>query len=151
MREYLQILTINYSTFIIINLILSTIVILLERKNPTSALAWLFFLNLFPGFGFFFYILLSQNISKRKIFRYTKEETLLYTSILGEQREAILSNRYDFSNETSYLYKDMILFHNKLSRSLFTQNNTVTFFFQGSTKFDALFADIERATYSIIL
>lgn len=151
MREYLQILTINYSTFIFINLLLSAIVILLERKNSTAALAWLFFLNLFPGFGFFFYILLSQNISKRKIFRYTKEESLLYSSILDEQREAILSNNFTFNNPISSHYKDMILFHNKLSHSLLTQNNTVQIFTNGTDKFDSLFMDISKASDHIHL
>lgn len=151
MLEYLQILTINYSTFILINLLLSAIVILLERKNSTAALAWLFFLNLFPGFGFFFYILLSQNISKRKIFRYTKEESLLYSSILSEQREAILTDRIHFVNNILPQYKDMILFHNKLSQSLLTQNNTVKIFTEGTDKFESLLQDIQNATDHIHL
>lgn len=151
MSDYLQTLTLNYSTFILINLLLSAIVILLERKNSTAALAWLFFLNLFPGFGFFFYILLSQNISKRKIFRYTKEESLLYSSILSDQREAILSNHFPFANEIVHRYKDMILFHNKLSQSLLTQNNTVEIFTDGASKFEQLFEDIKQATDHIHL
>lgn len=151
MLEYLQILTINYSTFILINLLLSAIVILLERKNSTAALAWLFFLNLFPGFGFFFYILLSQNISKRKIFRYTKEESLLYSSILSEQREAILTDKMQFINNILPQYKDMILFHNKLSQSLLTQNNSVKIFTEGDDKFESLLSDIQNASDHIHL
>jgi len=151
MTGYLQSLTFDYATFIILNLILSTIVILLERKNPTGALAWLFFLNLFPGFGFFFYILLAQNISKRKIFIYTQEEAKLYQNFLKEQRRSIKSGEFVFNEENTEKHKDMILFHNKLSGSIFSQNNEISIFTDGNKKFEALFKDINEATHHIHL
>jgi len=149
MAQYLQSLTFNYATFLALNLILSSIVILLERKNPTGALAWLFFLNLFPGFGFFFYILLAQNISKRKIFKYTMEEANLYQKNLKEQRRAIRYGTFDFNDINAAKHQDMILFHNKLSGSLYTQNNDVTIYTLGKDKFKDLFNDIIKATCHI--
>ncbi len=149
MTDYLQTLTFDYATFLILNLILSSIVILLERKNPVGALAWLFFLNLVPGFGFFFYILLAQNISKRKIFLYTQEEAKLHQKLLKDQRKAIMQDDFDFEDKNAYKHRDMILFHNTLSGSIFTQNNDIQFFTSGHRKFDALFNDIENATHHI--
>lgn len=146
MIEFLQELTFDYATFLTLNLILSSIVILLERKNPTGALAWLFFLNLFPGFGFFFYILLAQNISKRKIFKYTKEEANLYQKTLKEQRRSIRYGNYAFADKNAKKHQDMILFHNKMSGSLYTQNNDVTIYTLGKDKFKDMFNDIIEAT-----
>lgn len=151
MNDYLQYLPIDFATFITINLILSTVVILLERKNPTAALAWLFFLNLLPGIGFFFYVLLAQNISKRKIFRYTQEEANLYQKILKEQRRSIIYGDFTFINDTAETHKDIILFHNKLSNALYSQNNDVTVFTHGRDKFASLFKDIKNAKYHIHL
>ncbi len=149
MNDYLQYLPINLTTFIIINLILSTVVILLERKNPTGALAWLFFLNLLPGIGFFFYVLLAQNISKRKIFRYTQEEANLYQKILRDQRRSIIYGDFTFTSSTAEKHKDIILFHNKLSSALYSQNNSVNIFTHGRDKFKSLFQDIEAAKYHV--
>ncbi len=149
MNDYLQYLPINLTTFVTINLILSTVVILLERKNPTGALAWLFFLNLLPGIGFFFYVLLAQNISKRKIFRYTQEEANLYQKILRDQRRSIIYGDFTFINSTAEKHKDIILFHNKLSSALYSQNNDVKVFTHGRDKFKSLFKDIEDARYHV--
>ncbi len=151
MLEYIQSFTFDYATFITVNLLLSSVVILLERKNPTAALAWLFFLNLFPGLGFFFYILLAQNISKRKIFKYTSEEERLYVKFLKQQRRSIQNNTYDFHSGDVAEHKDMILFHNRLSDSILSQNNDVTIYSNGNDKFDQLFKDIESASHHIHL
>ncbi|MBC7960524.1 MAG: PLDc N-terminal domain-containing protein, partial [Vallitaleaceae bacterium] len=80
MLDYVTSLGLDYVTIFSVNLVLSCIAISLERKNPTATLAWLFFMTSLPGIGFFFFLLLSQNISKRKIFKYTAEESQLYTS-----------------------------------------------------------------------
>jgi cardiolipin synthase len=143
--EYFKFLTINYSTFLIINLILSTIVILLERKTPTAALAWLFFLNLVPGFGFFFYILLSQNISKRKIFRYTEYEENEYSNMLGRQFKLFESDNFSFSDSKMHKFKDLIMFHNRISHSYYSQNNNIDIFTNGEEKFKNLINDLTNA------
>ncbi len=149
MVTYLQYLPTGFVTFILLNLILSSIIILLERKDPTGALAWLFFLNLVPGIGFIFYVLLAQNISKRKIFKYTQEEATLYQKNLQNQRQSIINGNPSFINENAKKHKDMILFHNKLSNSLYSQNNDVTIFTKGIDKFNSLFEDIENAKHHI--
>lgn len=151
MTSYLQSLTLDYATFIILNLLLSSLVILFERKDPKAALAWLFFLNLIPGVGFVFYILLAQNISKRKIFRYTQEEASLYGRLLNEQRRAIKSDKFAYIHPEVAKYKDMILFHNKLSGSIFTQNNDMKIYTKGHDKFVDLFNDIDNARHHIHL
>ena len=144
-------LTFNFSIWIIINLILSSVVVLLENKKPTSALAWLFFLNLFPIIGFLFYILLSENIARRKIFSYTSHEMDIFNKILTKQYRDFKLGAFPFSDKSTDQYREMILFHNRLSEAFYSQNNKLEFFYEGQTKFDRLFADIKNARHHIHL
>ena len=52
-----------------VNFIIAFTIIFLERKNPSATLAWLMILFILPGFGIVLYIMLSQNISRHKIFK----------------------------------------------------------------------------------
>lgn len=141
----------DYLTVLIFNLLFSIIIISLERKNPTAALAWLFFMTMLPGIGFFFYVLLSQNISKRKIFKYTSEESAAFVSLLHRQRSTFEERSFKFNDPAINEHIDMILFHNKLSESFYTQNNKVQIYTDGQSKFDALIHDIYHATDHIHL
>ncbi len=145
MVTYIQVFTQDYATILLINILLSIAVISLERKNPTSALAWLFFMTLLPGIGFFFYILLSQNIAKNKIFKYTKEESAVYASVLEQQRRAFKTDSFQFKDVRIKEYIDNILFHNKLSESFYTQNNNIKIYTKGKEKFDELIHEMEAA------
>lgn len=151
MSQFLENLTLNFSALILINLILSSVVVLLENKRPTSALAWLFFLNLFPIIGFLFYILLSENISRRKIFSYTSQESDHFNEILTKQYHEFKLGSFNFSDRGTEQYREMILFHNRLSEAFYSQNNDIQFFFDGKPKFDTLFKDIRNAKHHIHL
>jgi len=146
---YINIFGIANITFLILNAILSLAVLILERKNTSSALAWLSVMIFLPGIGFFFYIMLSQNIAKRKIFKYTDEEQSLYSSYLDKQAEAFKAGTFKFNDPTIALHQDHILFHNKLSESFYTQNNELDILIDGETLFDQLFEDIQSASHHI--
>lgn len=151
MDQFLTNITFNFSLLILINLILSSVVVILENKRPTSALAWLFFLNLFPIIGFFFYILLSENISRRKIFNYTRHESDIFNQILTNQYHDFKLGTFEYSDKSTEQYRDMILFHNRLSEAFYSQNNEIDFYFDGQSKFDAFFEDIKNAKHHIHL
>ena len=144
-------LTFNFSIWIIINLILSSVVVLLENKKPTSALAWLFFLNLFPIIGFLFYILLSENIARRKIFSYTSHEMSIFNNILANQYLDVKLGAFPFSDQSTERYREMILFHNRLSEAFYSQNNEIDFFYDGQSLFDRLLTDIKNARHHVHL
>lgn len=150
-NQYFTYFTFNFSLLIVVNLLLSSVVVLLENKRPTSALAWLFFLNLFPVIGFFFYILLSENISRRKIFSYTLKEKNIFDQILADQYQDFKLGNFSEFKEFSDRYKEMVLYHNRLSEAFYSQNNEIDFFFDGQAKFDALFKDIKKAKHHIHL
>lgn len=145
MIQYFTSLGINYVTIFVLNLILSCIAISLERKNPTATLAWLFFMTSLPGIGFLFFLLLSQNISKRKIFKYTAVESQLYATFLKEQAKSFVKGTFKFKDPALALYSDMILFHNRISESFYSQNNELTIFTDGTKKFEDLMMEINKA------
>ena len=151
MITYIATFTHNYTIVLIFNLIFSIIIISLERRNPISALAWLFFMTMLPGIGFFFYLLLSQNISKRKIFKYTHEESAAYNFVLDKERSAFEKGLFKYKDPDMDVYRDIIIFHNKLSEASFTQNNDITIFTNGQEKFDRLIAEMKEAKSHIHL
>lgn len=132
-----------------LNTILAIVIIFLERKNTSSSLAWIFVLVLLPGIGFLFYILLSQNIARRKIFKYTDDERDLYDQFLSQQAESFRNGTFKFNDTTMALYKDQIIFHNQLSESFYTQNNDIHIFTDGNDKFNQLLEDIDNAKHHI--
>ena len=120
MLEYLTNFGIDYATLFLYNLVFSIIVISLEKRNTNTLLAWLFFMSLLPGIGFFFFLLLSQNISKRKIFKYTAEERELYQTYLKQQTESFRYGTFRFKDQDLRNYSDMFIFHNRLSQAIFS-------------------------------
>jgi cardiolipin synthase len=71
----------------VVNILFAFTVIFLERKNPTSTLAWILVLFLLPVGGAVFYILLSQNITRKKIFQLNIGQQLYYESLLQKEIE----------------------------------------------------------------
>lgn len=145
MVTLLSTLSTGYFSFVVLNTLLAIIIITLERRNPTTALAWLFFMVLFPGFGFFFFVLLSQNLTRKKIFKYTQDESEIYASVLIRQKELLLQNRLKFNDESTYYWSDLILYHNNLSESFYSQNNHIELIYDGDSKFNLLMDDIKKA------
>lgn len=97
---------INTSTLLItglfvINFIIALTIIFLERKNPSSTLAWIMILFLVPVVGIIFYFLFSQNIARLKLFRLNKYEEAAIGASLHEQVSLVKKGGYFFSNPES--------------------------------------------------
>ena len=88
----------NFVTFLyIVNFIIAFTVIFLERKNPSKTLAWIMVLFLLPGFGIFLYLMLSQNISRQKLFRLTTFEEANISNSLFHQMSDIKNKIFPFA------------------------------------------------------
>ena len=137
------------SWLFIINFIISCFIIFLERKDPSSTLAWIMILFLVPVVGILLYILFSQNIYRKKIFRFKILEKRILESSLGNQIEDFKSNTFVFKQKEIENYKNMIHLHQIHSNSLFTQDNQIEIFTDGKEKFNELLSDIQKAENSI--
>jgi len=140
----------TFSSFIFIfNLSLSITIIFLERKSPQSTYAWLLFLWMIPILGFLFYLFFSQNLTKRKIFKYNSLENVRYSLLLRQQRRSLSQIITIDPNSPLEKYRRSIEFHLNVGQAMYTNNNLVNIYTDGKAKFDALFDAMESATSSI--
>jgi cardiolipin synthase len=100
----------------------------------------LFFL---PGLGFVIYLLLGQNLSRRKIYK-IQEDRIKFVQSFIEDQLAELPNT-PFNDPNAHQYLDMIYMNMKTAYSVYTQNNEVEIFTNGQAKFTSLFQAIEEA------
>lgn len=128
----------------IINFIIAVGIIFIERKNPPAALAWIFVLFIFPGFGIVCYILLSQNISRQRVFRLSKIEEYFARKALRQQISDMSQGLYAYSDE-AYTWRDMVRLNQTYSGAYYTQDNKMKVMTDGIDFMTSLYQDIEQA------
>ncbi|MCY6483545.1 cardiolipin synthase [Clostridium aestuarii] len=127
-----------------LNLIFVIIVIFFERKNASTTWAWLMVLALLPGIGFFLYLILGQNLSRRKMFDLKTEEDKFHKELLS-QGKAFIQNHIDFYDKDMIDFKNMMYMHLTNSQSVFTQDNNIDIYTNGDDIFDSLINSIKNA------
>ena len=137
--------------FFVLNLLLSGIVVFLERRNISATWAWLLVLIFIPVLGFVLYMVFGQNLSRRRIFNWDKQEHTYLQRAVFSQMKLIEENRSQFNNPLIHTYKDLIYLNLNNDEALFTQNNSLSIFTDGHKKFDALLNDIKQAKEHIHL
>ncbi len=132
-----------------LNIILVFVIIFLERKDPTATLAWMLVLLLLPGVGFILYLFLSQNFSRKRLFKMKANAQRTFGNFLHIQQKDFNSGKLVFKDEKMESYRDIIKMNLFRYQAFFTQNNDVKIFTDGKEKFDELFKCIENAKESI--
>lgn len=133
------------SIFFVLNIFLAIAVIFLERKNPASTWAWIMVLVLLPNIGFVLYLLFSQNLSRKKIFKFKEEEEILINEFRDKEISMLQSNEIYFNDDSISKYQDMIYMNLISGNAFFTQDNEIEIFTDGNVKFDHLIKSIEEA------
>lgn len=133
------------SILLVLNVFLAFILIFLERKDPSTTWAWLMVLLLVPYLGFILYLTLGQNLSRQKIFDTKTEEDQMIGKILLEQISYLQNNEIVFNDAEMANYQDMIRMQLISDDSIFTQDNEVEIFTDGTKKFESLIDSIEKA------
>lgn len=129
----------------LLNLSLAGIIIFLERRNIGVTWAWLMVLLFLPGVGFFLYLVLGQNLSRRKLYKINQKNEDTLSRIIEAQRSSFRSKATVFNDPAVHNYRDLIYMNLSSSSSVYTQNNHVEIFTDGRAKFDALFEKIAEA------
>lgn len=133
----------------LVNIVIALTIIFLERKNPSATLAWIMILFLVPVVGIILYFLLSQNISRQRIFRLTKYEESVISQALAEQMTDIKNGNLDFVNPEAKKWQNLIHMHQSYANSFLTQDNRISILTDGNHMLDSLLKDIEEAKKSI--
>ena len=132
-----------------VNFIIALTIIFLERKTPSTALAWIMVLFLLPVLGIALYFFFSQNIARKQIFKLTHHEEVIISTVLKQQLDAIENNEFEYSTEAARKWSDLIHLNGLYGRAFYSQNNKITFLTSGKYKYRTLMRDIENATETI--
>lgn len=125
------------------NLLFAIVIVFFERRNPKSVWAWLLLLFFIPVLGFVFYLMLGQDLRKRKRFK-MKEMEDRFGEAVRLQEQKLLGERLQ-ENEEIVGYKDMILYNLTEAQTILTNGNDIDFITDGNAKFETLIKDIRGA------
>lgn len=134
------------------NVILASLVVFFERRNPASTWAWLLVLFFVPILGFVVYMVFGRNSKREKMFREKEryDKGVYYNYLFHnvrsiekiQEQKSIIAQRGRLV-EAEYL-TDLAYLHLN-SGNWMTFNNKVEYFNNGKDKFEALVQDIRRA------
>ncbi len=133
----------------IIDFIIACWIVFLERRTPSATIAWIMILFLFPVGGIVMYFLLSQHVSRRKIFELTSAEMAELEESLSDQVSSMRDGRFRFKNPEAQKWRDMISFHQLYSHAYYTEDNNVEIFTDGVCKMERMVKDIRAAKKTI--
>lgn len=130
-------------------LVMVSVVIFLENKNPAKTLSWLLVLSLLPVVGFVFYVLFGHNY--RNKFRSRKKGALSRTKL--DQTATIQKEMIDyidlFGSNDSYVNNRLINLLLKNSNAPFSVNNWVEILTNGEATYSSMIQAMEQATRHI--
>ncbi|RXZ83546.1 cardiolipin synthase [Paenibacillaceae bacterium] len=135
----------------VLNIFLAGTVIFLERRNIAATWAWLLVLFFLPSVGFILYLIIGQNLSRRKIYKIKLSRVKEMRDVLNNQFKLLETRKIEYKDPAINAYHDMIFMNLVGSNALFTQNNQVEIFTEGNSKFDSLMQAIEAAEEHIHL
>lgn len=145
-------LTQGFSAYILaVNILLALAVVFLERRNVAATWSWLMVLLFIPVLGFVLYIILGQNLSRRKLYRLNQREVEIMRTLTQAQARRIHEGHMDYKDPEIEQYKDTIYMNVRANKALLTQNNEVELFTEGNALFDGLLRSIAAAKHHIHL
>lgn len=124
--------------FYVIYLVISVLIIILERKRPEKTIAWLLVFIVLPPVGIIFYIFLGRNWKKHKL-----------TEDFSPYVKDLISRVINKIDNPEYISFIELLAKNSYS-PLFI-DNAITLFKDGSEKFKALKDELKKAKHHIHL
>lgn len=141
----MDILSLLLGIIIILNIALGISIIFLERKDAPATWAWLMVLLFIPILGFFLYLIFGKPISNRRIFTWDTKSRLGVKTAVQSQLRALKEGSFQFKEDTIAEYEDLVYLHLRNDDAIYTQDNAIDIYTDGTKKFDALIQDMERA------
>jgi cardiolipin synthase len=133
------------SALYIANFAIAIAIIYSERKDPGATMAWILVLFLIPVLGICLYFFFSQNLSKRKIFKLTRDEKRVMTSALRSQERAIAEGSFNFTRFEETQWSDLIRLNQNYGQAYYTQDNSMDIITDGWTLRQELEEEIDKA------
>lgn len=137
-----------FGHLIIWNMLFAIIIVFFQRRDPKSVWAWLLLLYFIPILGFVFYLLLGQDMHKRKMF-WTKEVEDHLSEAIRQQENKLKTKKLEELDPNIRSYTDLIMYNLESSGTMLSDDNDIDFFVDGNEKFNALIEDLRHAKYFI--
>lgn len=137
-----------FDHLIIWNLLFAVIIVFFQRRDPKSVWAWLMLLYFIPIVGFLFYLLLGQDMRKRKMFRMKEVEDHLNEAIRQQEHRLRTKDPAKLDADISG-YTDLIIYNLETSGAVLSDDNDIDIFTDGNEKFNALIEDLKQAEHFI--
>lgn len=139
--------------FLTINALIVAVFVIRDNRSPSSTLAWILALTVFPVIGLVVYIFFGRTYKafsrQRKLIKQTigTEITEELAPLITEHHE----NLSKLSQETHSYVPRIVEMAYRSSNSLLTVNNTLQILQNAQEKYPLLLADLERAEHHIHL
>ncbi|WP_066188237.1 MULTISPECIES: cardiolipin synthase [Gracilibacillus] len=130
---------------LIFNIILSMVIIFLERKSATSSWAWILVLTFIPLVGFVLYLIFGRQLSKKPIFTWDTKSKLGVKTAVQHQLRELESDQFVLEDTRLNEYKDLFYLHLRNGDAIYSHDNDVKVFTDGKRKFHSLLEDIANA------
>lgn len=127
-----------------INAILSVSIVFFQRRDPKTVWTWLLVLNFIPVLGFFLYLMIGQDLHKKKMFKTKSVEDRLNATI-RKQEETLLKNELEIKDADMKEYSDLMMYNLQSGGAVFSSDNEVEIYTDGKEKFAALVEEIRKA------
>ncbi|MCM3586201.1 cardiolipin synthase [Mesobacillus maritimus] len=145
----MNITTILLSLVLILNIVFAFVVVFGERRDASSAWAWLLVLSFIPVLGFFLYLFLGQNLSRTRLFTWEDKKKIGIEQDIAYQLDQIRSGTFKYQKESEFNAQELIFLHLLGNDAPLTRDNSVDIFTDGKEKFEQLLKDIASAKHHI--
>ncbi|SEN34213.1 cardiolipin synthetase 2 [Mesobacillus persicus] len=136
---------------LVLNIIFAFVVVFGERRDASSAWAWLLVLSFIPVVGFFLYLFLGQNLSRTRLFTWEDKKKIGIEQEISCQLQEIRSGTFDYRKDSEFNARELIYLHLLGNDAPLTLDNSVEIFTDGRNKFENLLLDIQAAKHHIHL
>lgn len=133
---------------VIWNMLFAIVIVFFQRRDPKSVWAWLLLLYFIPVLGFVFYLLLGQDMHKRKMFRNKEVEDHIGEDIRRQEYRLKTGDEQEL-DENIKGYEDLVMYNLETGSAVLTKDNNVDIFIDGNEKFRALKEDLRKAEHFI--
>ena len=130
----MQITSILLAIILILNMLLATIVIFIERREPSTTWAWLLVLFFLPVAGFILYLFLGRNLRSKHLFQWEDQNKIGIESALHKQLNELISDDFHFRNNSTRDNRDLIYMHLRTNDALLTEDNNSFHFYRWQKK-----------------
>lgn len=147
----MDIISILLSLLVLLNIMLAAVIVFMERKDIHSTWAWLLILMFLPFIGFILYLILGQNLSRKRLFNWDGIEKIGLKDSIDTQLRQIEDGSYHFHSDTAKNNVNLITLLLRSDGALLTQDNDIDVFTDGIDKFSELITDLAAANDHIHL